>query len=59
MRLYKIYITKYNFKEDRYEEISFHFHTNRIEEKIGYILEHSHYPIIKIDYEEIQKNGKR
>lgn len=55
MKRYIIYITKYNYKIDRYEEVSFKFHTNRIEEKIGYILEHSHYPIIKIDYEEIKK----
>ena len=57
MRRYIIYITKYNYKIDRYEEISFKVRTNRIEDIIGQILEKADYPIIKIDYMEIKRNG--
>lgn len=55
MKKYMIYITKYNFKEDRYEEISFKYTTNQIEYVIGYILDNTKYHIVKIDYEEITK----
>lgn len=57
MRRYIIYITKYNYKIDKYEEISFKVRTNRIEDIIGQIIEKADYPIVKIDYEEIKKNG--
>lgn len=57
MKRYIIYITKYNYKIDKYEEISFKVRTNRIEDIIGQIIEKADYPIVKIDYEEIKKNG--
>ena len=53
MRKWKIYITKYDFKKDKYIEKSFIVTTNRIEEIIGMILQKESH-IIKIDYKEIK-----